>query len=107
MGMATPLTTTRRAWIEDADCALDAFRTLVSTDTNPADYPLASDVRLGALVYSAETMASTDRHQLQTELIHALSDGPGVVVFEGFNHRARSAFVRRGDRNRESDSKAG
>ena len=98
MGMATPLTTSRSAWIEDADCDLDDFRALVSRDTALADYPLASDVRLGALVYSAETMASADRHRLQTELIHALADGPGVVVFEGaFDHdvvdRAGDAFT--------------
>ena len=45
MGMATPLTTTRSAWIEDADCDLDDFRALVSRDSDLADYPFASDVR--------------------------------------------------------------
>ena len=54
MGMATPLTTTQRAWIEDADCDLDDFRALVSADTDLADYPFASDVRQGVLVYSAD-----------------------------------------------------
>lgn len=81
--MASPLTTAHRAWIEAPDCDLDDFRALVSVDTNPADYPLATEVRLGALVYSAATVAGADRHELQTELIRALSDGPGVVVFEG------------------------
>ena len=43
-------------------------------------------------------MASADRRALQTELIHALADGPGVVVFEGaFDHdvvdRASDAFT--------------
>src|ERR1700712_926369 len=96
--MASPITSTRRAWIEGRDCNLDEFRAQVSVDTDPADYPLASDVRLGTLVYSAETLASADRHALQTELIHALADGPGVVVFEGaFEHgivdRASEAFT--------------
>ncbi|MGH3641863.1 MAG: phytanoyl-CoA dioxygenase family protein [Mycobacterium sp.] len=81
--MTASTTETRAAWIDQADCDLDDFRALVSVDTDPADYPLASDVRLGALVYSAETMANADRHALQTELIRALADGPGVVVFEG------------------------
>ncbi|MBJ7338940.1 phytanoyl-CoA dioxygenase family protein [Mycolicibacterium sp.] len=95
--MAAPFTTTHGAWIESADCDLDDFRVLVSTETDAADYPLASGVRLGALVYSAESMANADRRQLQTELIRALSDGPGVVVFEGaFEHdvveRASEAF---------------
>jgi ectoine hydroxylase-related dioxygenase (phytanoyl-CoA dioxygenase family) len=98
MVMATPLTTAGRAWIEASDCDLDDFRTLVSTDTDAADYPLASDVRLGALVYSADAMATADRRELQTELIRALADGPGVVVFEdAFDHdivdRASDAFT--------------
>lgn len=95
--MVAPITTAHRAWIESADCDLDDFRALVSTETHVAEYPLASDVRLGALVYSAETMANADRHDLRTELIRALADGPGVVVFEGaFDHdvvdRASEAF---------------
>ena len=37
--------------------------------------------------YSAGAMAQADRRELQTELIRALADGPGVVVFEGaFEH---------------------
>jgi ectoine hydroxylase-related dioxygenase (phytanoyl-CoA dioxygenase family) len=97
-GMATPLDTARGAWIDARDCELDDFRALVSTETELADYPFASDVRAGVLVYSAETMARADRHALQTELIHALADGPGVVVFEGvFDHdvvdRASEAFT--------------
>ncbi|MDT5081735.1 MAG: hypothetical protein QOJ80_6372 [Mycobacterium sp.] len=96
--MATPLDTARGAWIDARDCELDDFRALVSTETELADYPFASDVRAGVLVYSAETMARADRHALQTELIHALADGPGVVVFEGvFDHdvvdRASEAFT--------------
>ena len=96
--MASPITTARRAWIESADCDLDEFRALVATETDARDYPLATEIRQGALVYSAATMAHADRHELQTELIHALADGPGVVVFEGaFDHdvvdRASDAFA--------------
>jgi ectoine hydroxylase-related dioxygenase (phytanoyl-CoA dioxygenase family) len=81
--MVTPLDTARGAWIEASDCDLEEFRTEVSRQTELADYPLASDVRAGVLVYSAETMAAADRRALQAELIRALADGPGVVVFEG------------------------
>ena len=96
--MVTPLHTARRAWIEASDCDVDDFRALVSTETDAAAYPLASEVRQGALVYSAATMAQADRRALQAELIHALADGPGVVVFEGaFDHaavdRASEAFT--------------
>jgi len=80
--MATRLTTSRGAWIEAADCDLEDFRALVSRDTEPSDFPFASDVRKGVLVYSAETIARADRRALQAELIRALADGPGVVVLE-------------------------
>lgn len=96
--MATPLRTPRRAWIEESDCDLDAFRAEVSRETVHADYPLATDVHAGVLVYSTDTIAGADRRALQTELIRALADGPGVVVFEGaLDHdvvdRASGAFA--------------
>lgn len=80
--MATPLIPTFRAWIDDADCDLDDFRSQVRRSTELADYPHACDVRENVLVYSAETVAGSDRRALQTELVRALSEGPGVVVFE-------------------------
>ena len=96
--MTASTTSAPRAWIEASDCDLDDFRTLVSTETHLSDYPLATDVRQGVLVYSAAAMAQADRRALQTELIHALADGPGVVIFEGaFDHdvvdRASAAFT--------------
>jgi ectoine hydroxylase-related dioxygenase (phytanoyl-CoA dioxygenase family) len=47
------------------------------------DYPHAHDVRGGVLVYPAAAIEHADRRQLQAELIRALADGPGVVMFEG------------------------
>lgn len=110
--MAAPTSTTHRAWIDDADCDLDDFRALVATPTDAGDYPLGSDVRQGVLVYSAKTVATADRRALQTELIHALADGPGVVVFEGaFDHptvdRASEAFTALIEAQRASGSAAG
>ncbi|WP_396934368.1 phytanoyl-CoA dioxygenase family protein [Mycolicibacterium sp.] len=81
--MTATLRTGNRAWIEDADCSLDDFRAQVSRTTNASDYPRASDIRHNVPVYSAATVAECDRRALQTELIGALADGPGVVVFEG------------------------
>jgi ectoine hydroxylase-related dioxygenase (phytanoyl-CoA dioxygenase family) len=96
--MAAPLTSTHGAWIEARDCNLDDFHALVSQHTDLADYPFASDVRHDVLVYSADTMARADRRALQAELIRALADGPGVVVFEdafdaGVVDRASEAFT--------------
>lgn len=81
--MTATLRTGNRAWIEDADCSLDDFRAQVSRTTNASDYPLACDIRHNVPVYSAATVVESDRRALQTELIGALADGPGVVVFEG------------------------
>ena len=82
MDMTTTATTRTGAWVEESDCDLDAFRAQVTRETDPADYPMASDMRQGVVVYSAATVASADRRALQAELIHALADGPGVVMFE-------------------------
>lgn len=80
--MTTSSLTAHRAWIEDADCSLEDFRTQVLRTTELADYPHAHEVRSGVLVYSAASFAHTDRRALQAELISALTDGPGVVIFE-------------------------
>ncbi|MDV3128236.1 phytanoyl-CoA dioxygenase family protein [Mycobacterium sp. 21AC1] len=95
--MAAPLNTAHRAWIEEPDCSLEDFRAQVARETDPSDYPHAVDVRRNIPVYSATAIARTERRALQTELIRALSEGPGVVVFDGgFDHdlldRASGAF---------------
>jgi ectoine hydroxylase-related dioxygenase (phytanoyl-CoA dioxygenase family) len=79
--MATPMTTAFRPWIDERDCVLDEFHTEVTRTTSLADYPHAVDVRENVLVYPATP--PSDRRALQAELIRALTDGPGVVVFEG------------------------
>src|SRR6476660_1962589 len=81
--MTAAVHATHKAWIDEADLRLDDFRAQVLRATDPADYPLASDVRSNVLVYSAASVATADRRALQSELIRALADGPGVVVFEG------------------------
>ncbi|KWX66205.1 phytanoyl-CoA dioxygenase family protein [Mycobacterium sp. NAZ190054] len=95
--MAAPLNTASSPWLGASDFDLDEFRRQVERDTDPADYPHAGDVRDNVLVYSAPAMARADRRALQAELIHALADGPGVVVFtEAFDaevvERANDAF---------------
>ncbi|WP_101947552.1 phytanoyl-CoA dioxygenase family protein [Mycobacterium sp. 3519A] len=81
--MTATVRTTHNAWIDEADLRLDEFRVQVSRSVEPRDYPLASDVRSNVLCYSPAAVAAADRRALQSELIHALTDGPGVVVFEG------------------------
>ena len=71
------------AWIDASDGCLDDFQTLVDRRTDGADYPHAVEIRANVPIYAAEAIANADRRRLQSELILALADGPGVVVFEG------------------------
>ncbi|MGX9792533.1 phytanoyl-CoA dioxygenase family protein [Mycobacterium sp. MMS18-G62] len=71
---------TRRVWITDDDCRLDEFVAQILRDTDPADYPLATQIRCNVPVYDARSAG--DRQALQSELIRALADGPGVVMFK-------------------------
>ena len=110
--MAAPVTATYQPWIDGSDCRLDDFRADVLRDTDPADYPLAGEVRSNVLVYSAATVGGADRRALQAELIRALADGPGVVVFENaFSpavvDRATDAFFAIIDAQRAAGSAAG
>ena len=101
------------AWIDEADLSLDDFRAQVPRTAAPADYPLASDVRSNVpVVYSPATGCAADRRAPQSELILALADGPGVVVFEGaFDadvvDRASEAFFAIIDAHRAAGSAAG
>ena len=75
------MTTAYRPWIDERDFRLDEFHAEVTRTTSLADYPHAIDVRENVLVYPATP--PSNRRALQAELIRALTDGPGVVVFEG------------------------
>ncbi|WP_319451741.1 MULTISPECIES: phytanoyl-CoA dioxygenase family protein [unclassified Mycobacterium] len=110
--MTASMTATGGAWIEPSDCELDDFRAQVSRDTALADYPFATDVRENVLVYSADALARPDRRALQAELIRALADGPGVMVFEGavdddVVDRASTAFTALIDAQRAEGATAG
>lgn len=108
--MHTPVRT--GAWIEDADCSLDDFRAQVLRTTDLGDYPHAYDVRGNVLVYRAGSFADADRRVLQSELVRALTDGPGVVIFEnafdtGVIDRASAAFEQLIARQRAEGTAAG
>lgn len=99
--MSTPYLTSAGAWIDDADGSLDAFVASLDRETALSDYPHAHDVRGNVLIYPAAALADLsdiERRAVQGELIRALLDGPGVVVFEGaFDEsvvdRASTAFT--------------
>ena len=69
-------------------------------------------MRDNVLVYSADRPPRADRRAVQSELIRALHDGPGVVVFEGafaadVVDRASEAFFEIIDAQRAAGSAAG
>ena len=80
----TPSRTT--GWLSSADCSIDDFAALVEQRTDPADYPFSDAVERDVLVYGDKLRAAVGtapgRAAVQTELMRALTDGPGIVVFQ-------------------------
>jgi ectoine hydroxylase-related dioxygenase (phytanoyl-CoA dioxygenase family) len=71
-----------------ADVRLEDFAAVVEQTTDLTAYPHADRVESNVLVYEADRLraaAVTDsgRDEVAGELVRALTDGPGVVVFEG------------------------
>jgi ectoine hydroxylase-related dioxygenase (phytanoyl-CoA dioxygenase family) len=69
------------------DCRLEEFAALVDQRTELADYAYAGSVRQHVLIYDADALRAAvtspaGRLQVEAELVRALTDGPGVVVFE-------------------------
>ncbi|MEV2211518.1 phytanoyl-CoA dioxygenase family protein [Streptomyces sp. NPDC050997] len=77
-----------RTWLTEADCDLDAFRSLVEQSTDPADHPSAERIEQNVPLYDSDrlrTLATSPkgRRSVQDELVRALLDGPGIVVLKG------------------------
>ena len=73
-------------WLRTEDCHLSDLLAVLDEPTRLEDYPLASGVEQGVLVYdrAACDAANTDpgvRRALQGEITRALAGGPGIVVF--------------------------
>ncbi|MBU2666375.1 phytanoyl-CoA dioxygenase family protein [Actinoplanes bogorensis] len=67
-------------WFTAADCRLEDFRAVCEQKTDLGDYPHATDVVDNVLIYPGDLANTRD---IQSELIRALRDGPGIVVFTG------------------------
>lgn len=70
------------------ECRLEDLVSIVAAGTDAADYPHASEIVQGVVVYAAPDLSAVlddpvQRAALEDELVHALQDGPGVVVFRG------------------------
>lgn len=84
--MTVSTTARKRHWLSASDCDIDDFKRLVEQGTELANYPLAESADRGVLIYgeklSAACTTPTGRLQAQGELVDALMDGPGIVVFK-------------------------
>jgi len=65
------------------DCRVEDLRAICAEHTVLADYPLASRVESGVLVYDAHRLQSAPRDQALEEIARALGEGPGVLIVEG------------------------
>src|SRR4051812_4821103 len=73
-------------WFTSEDCRLEDFRAVCEQKTELTGYPHATDVVDNVLIYPGDL---ANIPEIQAELIRALMDGPGVVVFAGaFTHEA-------------------
>jgi ectoine hydroxylase-related dioxygenase (phytanoyl-CoA dioxygenase family) len=77
-----------RARLTPADVRLGDFVAVVEQTTDVAAYPHADRVEQNVLVYDSDrlraaTATDAGRDDVSAELVRALTDGPGVVVFEG------------------------
>lgn len=74
----------RRAWLSEHDCDLAGFREVVERTTDLADYPYAALVERNVLIYDSDRLREAeDGRAVRAELVRALTDGPGIVVFQG------------------------
>ena len=84
--MTTSTASRTNGWLSTADCVLDDLKALVGQQTDLADYPHADAVERNVLIYGDKVHAAVGstagRTTVQTELIRALTDGPGIVVFK-------------------------
>ncbi|HEX2247443.1 MAG TPA: phytanoyl-CoA dioxygenase family protein, partial [Arthrobacter sp.] len=74
-------------WFHSDDCRLEDFVRTVSAETRLEDYPFAHRVERNVLIYGPDLQQRAEdpvgRRDLQAELVRALADGPGIVVFKG------------------------
>jgi ectoine hydroxylase-related dioxygenase (phytanoyl-CoA dioxygenase family) len=77
----------RQVWLDPADCRVTDLHEIVEQGTDPAEFPRA-DIVSGVPVYDgarlrAESAEPPGRRSVQAELVHALLDGPGIVLVSG------------------------
>lgn len=81
-----------RVWLHADDCRLDDFIASLDQTTRAEDYPLAERIEQNVPIYDGRNvtaLTAAARADLQAELVEAMLEGPGIVVFSGaFDDRA-------------------
>lgn len=75
-----------RVWLHADDCRLEDFIASLDRTTRPEDYPLAERIEQNVPIYDGRNVAELSaeaRADLQAELVEAMLEGPGIVVFSG------------------------
>lgn len=77
-----------RSWFTAADCDVTQFARLVEQPINLADFPFASSLEQGVLIYDSSAIRpllsqESDRRAVMAEMARALNTGPGVIVLSG------------------------
>src|SRR4051794_35550589 len=77
-----------RGRLTEADCRVEDLVAVLDDPSDASRYPHAVAVEQGVLIYETSSVlsaAGTDagRWDVRSELVDALTDGPGVVVFRG------------------------
>ncbi|MDH2414036.1 phytanoyl-CoA dioxygenase family protein [Nocardioides sp. CER19] len=78
--MTSTYSTTR---LRAADCRLEDLVDVVSVETSAADFPRAATIVQGVVVYDSAALRgvlAAERDAVRAELVHALAEGPGIVV---------------------------
>jgi len=77
-----------QTWLHRDDCSVEEFAASVEASaTERDDYPFAESVERQVLIYGPKlTRAISDpttRRDVRAEIVNALMDGPGIIVFRG------------------------
>ncbi len=75
-------------WLSEHGDRLDEFQSVMTAETDPRDHPRAVGIDHGVPVYTGDRFENSisdpdESRSLQAELVHALLDGPGIVVVKG------------------------
>jgi ectoine hydroxylase-related dioxygenase (phytanoyl-CoA dioxygenase family) len=81
---ANPGASQPAARLQLSDCRVEDLAVIVQVDTRAADYPLASSIARGIVLYDCATLCAkrVDRDALMAEWARVWREGPGVLVLK-------------------------